>query len=92
MALTKENLQAIAELMNEAIDSKLDARLESIQSDIRKLNQTVAKIEVDHGKKLTALFDAHVDNVRHASTLEELDAKAEDHDHRIWALEQAAKN
>ncbi len=113
MALTKEDLLAIGELM----DGKLEKALNPIKGDIRTLkqdvgtlkqdvgalkqdvgalkqdmrtlNQTVAAIETDHGLKLGVLFDAHVDTVRNAATIKALDAKVEDHGHRIFALEQS---
>jgi hypothetical protein len=88
MALTKEDLQAIGALL----DTKLDGALDSIRADLDKLNQTVARIEVDHGQKLGALYDAHIDTVRNATTIQELEAKLDDHDARLFALEQKASN
>lgn len=63
----------------------------TVQGDIRQLNQTVAKIEVEHGYKLNALYKAHVDTIRNASTLDTLNVKVEDHALRIWALEETMR-
>ena len=65
---------------------------ESMKGYMHRLNQNVAKIEVEHSFKLGALYDAHVDTVRNATTIRELDAKVENHDHRISALELKAMN
>lgn len=96
MALTKEDLQAIGELMDVKLNGalapmrsdieKLGGALAPIKSDLEKLNQTIARIEVDHGKKLGALYDAHVDTMRNSITLQELDAKVNDHGNRIFSL------
>ncbi len=65
---------------------------ESMKGYMHRLNQNVAKIEVEHSFKLGALYDAHVDTVRNTTTIRELDAKVENHDHRISALELKAMN
>ncbi len=41
-----------------------------MRKDINKLNQTVAAIEVGHGKKLDALYDGYVDASRKIDTLQ----------------------
>ncbi|NLW79761.1 MAG: hypothetical protein GXY32_10180 [Ruminococcaceae bacterium] len=89
MALTKEDLQAIREMMQEE-NADIRADIQNLNKGMKKLNETVAKIEVSHGQKLSALYDAHVDTMRNATTIKELDAKVENHSHRIFALEQAA--
>ncbi|MCL2539479.1 MAG: hypothetical protein FWE66_03990 [Oscillospiraceae bacterium] len=93
----EEKLLSILETIQGDIKS-IDARLSGVEhnqsemyEEIRGLSQTVAKIEVEHGNKLSALYDAHIDTVRNATTIKELDAKIEDHDNRIWALEQKVK-
>ena len=52
-----------------------------IQEDIRKLSKTVAKIEVEHGEKLDALFDAFT---MHSGKLEK-------HENRITICEKLLK-
>jgi len=83
------------------IDSRhdgVDSRLDSMQEDInelkaetQKISGSLAVIEVDHGNRLKAIYDAHVDTVRNATTIKELDAKVDDHDNRIFAIEQHLK-
>ncbi len=97
MALTKEDLQAIAQIVK-AETGPINQRLDTMQADIvtlqgemRKLNQTVARIENDHGKKIDMLYDAHVDTMRNVATIKTLHDKVDDHDHRLFALELAVK-
>ncbi len=76
----QEEIQAIDALMDaklqpmqeeiQAIDALMDSKLQPMQEDIRKLNQTVAVIEVEHGKKLDVLFDGHMDMNRKIDTLQ----------------------
>ena len=50
MSLTKEDLQAISNLM--------DAKLEPAHENLSALNKRIAVIEVNHGKKLDAVLDS----------------------------------
>jgi len=94
MALTKEDLQAIAALM----DSKLAAALGPIRADIadlkedvRKIDETTIRIEVEHGRKISGLYDSVVGTGEKFTHLDTVENKVDDHGHRIWALEQAVK-
>lgn len=48
---------------------KILGEMTEMRSDISKLNQNVAKIEVEHGKKLDALFDGHLTVTRQLAEL-----------------------
>ena len=81
MALSKEDLQAISELL----DAKLEAKLEP-------LHQRIATMESATLKKLDLLTESigHV-NERYAQ-LDKVEKTVENHGDRIFALEQAANN
>ncbi len=65
--------------------------ISEIKTDIRAINRCVAVIEVDHGEKLSALYDAQVNTMRNADAVQELSTRVDDHGHRIFALELALK-
>lgn len=52
-------LQALAEL--KAGQDELRTGQADLRADLNRLNQTVAKIEVEHGRKLDALYDGYQD-------------------------------
>lgn len=72
--------------------ARLDNALEPMKSELKRQNRTVAKIEVGHVKKISAPYDAHIDTVRNATTIQDIDSKVEDRDNCIFALEQTVSN
>jgi len=97
MALTKEDLQAIAALMDsklEPINNRLDtmqADIADLKEDVRKIDETTVSIEVEHGRKISGLYDSVVGTGEKFTRLDTVENKVDDHGHRIWALEQAVK-
>jgi len=97
MALTKEDLQAIAALMDsklEPINNRLDtmqADIADLKEDVRKIDETTVSIEVEHGRKISGLYDSVVGTGEKFTRLDTVENKVANHDHRIWALEQAVK-
>lgn len=87
MALTQEDLQAIGALL----DNRLDGALTPIKEDLKRLNETVAKIENVHGYKLGALFDGQIDYQRKAEEIQNIADTVEEHENRLFALEQTIK-
>jgi len=81
MALTKEDLQAISDLM----DSK-------IESSTREIKQQMAVMESSTNKKLDLLLESigHV-NERY-SQLDTVEKTVEDHGTRLFAVEQKVAN
>jgi len=97
MALTKEDLQAIAALMDsklEPINNRLDTMqtdIAALKEDVRKIDETTIRIEVEHGRKISGLYDSVVGTGEKFTRLDTVENKVDDHGHRIWALEQAVK-
>lgn len=87
MTLTHEDLLAIRDIMRDEIKRELDP----VKSDLKRLNETVAKIENVHGYKLGVLFDAQIDYNRSTATITGISETVDEHEHRLFALEQAAK-
>ena len=62
----------------------------AMQKDIRNISRTVAKIEVEHGQKLDALFDAftmHSEKLtEHEKRMDKFQRKIEKHDDEIYYL------
>lgn len=88
VALTNEDLQAIAALM----DSKLEPisnRLEAVEAKQDKLSADIATLNHDIVPKVNLLVEGMKGMQEKFSRLDRLEAKQEDHGHRIWALEQS---
>ena len=87
MSLTKEDLQAIQALMEaerEHTSQMMDSKLQPIRADIAKLNH-------DTVPKINHMYDCLGGVQDKFNKLDVVEAKQQDHDHRIWALEQKAK-
>lgn len=65
----EEKILELLEKMDERF-RKMDERQSTFEEELRKLNQAVAVIEVEHGKKLNALVDGYKDLNRKADTLQ----------------------
>lgn len=61
IAKIQEEIKVMPQMQNDIIDMK---------RNIRQLSRTVARIEVEHGKKLEALFDAFSMNSEKINSLE----------------------
>ena len=92
MSLTKEDLQAIQSLLN-----PINKRLDTIQDDVSSLKDDVSSLKKDMAKHnhftepLLKAVKGGIDGVlEHNQQLDKIDSKVDDHDHRIWALEQKA--
>ena len=70
---------------------KMQKEIVEIKQDIRKISQSVAVIEVEHGNKLKALFDAFSSNreniERNKKSIEKLKKLYQLHDDKIYSLE-----
>lgn len=90
-------LAAALEPINNRLDC-MDKRLDTMQADIadlkedvRKIDETTVSIEVEHGRKISGLYDSVVGTGEKFTRLDTVENKVANHDHRIWALEQAVK-
>lgn len=83
----------------------LTTTVTAIQSDIQELKQgqaelredvdlvrrSVVVIENEHGKMLGAIYDGYLDHQRKIEHIEPLENKVDEHEIRIWTLEEAVK-
>jgi predicted nuclease with TOPRIM domain len=60
--------------------TSVDERFDSIEGEIKSVKETVCKIEVEHGQKLSALFDGYNQN---AQKLDRIEAEVKKHDEFI---------
>ena len=71
--------------------AKMQKEIVEIKHDVRKISQSVAVIEVEHGEKLKALFDAFSSNrediERNKKSIEKLKKLYQLHDDKIYSLE-----
>ena len=71
--------------------AKMQKEIVEIKHDVRKISQSVAVIEVEHGDKLKALFDAFSSNrediERNKKSIEKLKNLYQLHDDKIYSLE-----
>ena len=71
--------------------TKIPKEIVEIKHDVRKISQSVAVIEVEHGDKLKALFDAFSSNrediERNKKSIEKLKNLYQLHDDKIYSLE-----
>ena len=74
---------------------QLQKEIAEVKQDVRNISMTVAKIEVEHGKKLEALFDAFTMNrekiEEHESRINNCERKIEKQDDKIYYLEKDLK-
>ena len=71
--------------------AKMQKEIVEIKHDVRKISQSVAVIEVEHGDKLKALFDAFSSNrediERNKKSIEKLKKLYQLHNDKIYSLE-----
>ena len=74
----------------------MNKRMDGLEKNQHDLQATVARIEVDHGNKLTALLDGYHHNAesleRVEIRLERVEAKIESHDIQISVLDRTKTN
>ena len=84
----------IEQKINE-FQQQLQKEIAEVKQDVRNISMTVAKIEVEHGKKLEALFDAFTMNrekiEEHESRINNCERKIEKQDDKIYYLEKDLK-
>ena|GEM_PF-6275959 len=95
MALTNEDLQAIQALLGNAatkddiaaINTRLDTiegKQDAMSADLTRLNHTI--------EPQLKIIRESIDGLQERyNRLDRVEAKQDDHGHRIWALEQAVK-
>lgn len=65
---------------------KLDSRMDTLEQDVRDIKLT---IENDINRKISVLYDAHVDSLRYRQELIKVIDKVDNHEMRIDNLEKA---
>ena len=90
----KQMKKDIEQKINEN-QQQLQKEIAELKQDVRNISMTVAKIEVEHGKKLEALFDAFTMNrekiEEHESRINNCERKIEKQDDKIYYLEKDLK-
>ena len=84
----------IEQKINE-FQQQLQKEIAEVKQDVRNISMTVAKIEVEHGKKLEALFDAFTMNrekiEEHENRINNCERKIEKQEDKIYYLEKDFK-
>jgi len=76
--------------------NSLQQNVNSLQQDVNSLQQDVTRIEINHGEKLSALFDGYeaiketLDD--HTQRLERIEARLETHEIQIKVLDSTKAN
>lgn len=90
MALTQEDLQAIAELMDRKLEAErehtsrmMDEKLEPIKADVAKIDKLIPKVN--------GLYESIVGTGEKFNRLDLVESKVDDHDHRLFAVEEQLK-
>lgn len=95
MALTKEDLQAIAELMDtklEPINKRLDTLETEMSKGFEKVHGDIGNLYENSDKNMKLINEGlgHL-NERYAQ-LDKVEKTVDDHDNRIYAIEQKIVN
>ncbi|MCL1829344.1 MAG: hypothetical protein FWG32_07610, partial [Oscillospiraceae bacterium] len=98
MALAKEDLQAIRDLMREEIRAEtvpINKRLNDVEESQRVIRDSQLRVELEQFPKINAALDGaagnYDKNVEQDRRISSLEGKTEDHDKMIFALERAVK-
>ena len=93
-----ENQQQMKKDIEQKINEfqqQLQKEIAEVKQDVRNISMTVAKIEVEHGKKLEALFDAFTMNrekiEEHENRINNCERKIEKQEDKIYYLEKDFK-
>jgi len=87
----KEEIEPIkTDITNMKSDiSELSGSVANLKSDVSELSGSVAVIEVQHGEKLNAVYEAVTAmNKNFPPRIDLLERKSDNHDTRLFALEQ----
>ena len=100
----KELLQAISDMMDNKLDpikadiadlrqgqAEMKQEQAEMKQDIRKLNQSIAVTESKVLHELKVLNEGLTGWQERNSQIDRLESELEEHDNRIWALEQTVK-
>jgi predicted nucleic acid-binding Zn-ribbon protein len=68
-------LEAVAGMKQEIVETKMEVlglktEISGIKTEIKGIKQSIAKIEVEHGEKLAALFDGYTQNKQQLERIE----------------------
>ena len=93
----KKQLEEIPKMQDEILEiKKILKEIPEMKQELRKISGSVARIEVEHGEKLVALFDAFKMNTE---KIQEQDGRItkcektlEKHDDQIYMLNSKIKN
>jgi len=98
MALTKDDLSAIEQILDKKLDEKLDEKfdkkleekLKPIEERLTANTQSIMTLENKVMHELKLLNENLPDVIARHEELNDLQEAVDDHDNRIFALEQAA--
>ena len=104
MALTKEDLQSIGELMDGKLEpinvrlDKVDARLDKVEARLDTMQDDIGSLKADmayHNHTIEPQLKLIMEGIQgmhdHYRRIDIVEARQEDHGQRIFALEQVAK-
>ena len=80
-----DNLDSRIDNLDSRMD-KLDSRMDTLEQDVRDIKLT---IENDINRKISVLYDTHVDSLRYRQELIKVIDKVDNHEMRIDNLEKA---
>jgi hypothetical protein len=84
------------QLGNEKFQELVMEQLTNLTAEVKKLRQLQARIEVDHGNKLSALLDGYKQDAEtladHTERLKRIESKTESHDIQISELDRTKFN
>ena len=93
----KKQLEEIPKMQDEILEiKKILKEIPEMKQELRKISGSVARIEVEHGEKLVALFDAFKMNTEKIqeqdSRITKCEKTLEKHDDQIYMLNSKIKN
>ena len=93
----KKQLEEIPKIQDEILEiKKILKEIPEMKQELRKISGSVARIEVEHGEKLVALFDAFKMNTEKIqeqdSRITKCEKTLEKHDDQIYMLNSKIKN
>ena len=93
----KKQLEEIPKVQDEILEiKKILKEIPEMKQELRKISGSVARIEVEHGEKLVALFDAFKINTEKIqeqdSRITKCEKTLEKHDDQIYMLNSKIKN
>lgn len=78
--LEDKTFELVEKMYSEMINGfkEVKSEISELKSELREVKDRVITIENDHGKKLAALFDGHLQNTQQLDRIEEEVSKHED--------------